>query len=249
MGALHEGHLALVKEGRRRADCVITTIFVNPKQFAAHEDLGRYPRDEAGDLRKLGSAGTDLVFAPAREEIYPPGFATTITLCGPAKVGLEDRFRPRFLDGVATVVAKLFIETGADFAIFGEKDYQQLKTVGRMARDLDIAVEIVGVPTIRELDGLAMSSRNAYLTTEEREKAPAIFRTLSEAAGKIRAGTEPKAATRSARRSLSALGFKVDYLAARNATTLGEPVDPGEPLRLLAAVWLGNTRLIDNLGV
>ena len=249
MGALHEGHLALVEEGRRRADNVITTIFVNPKQFAAHEDLGRYPRDEAGDLRKLGSAGTDLVFAPAREEIYPAEFATTISLCGPAKVGLEDRFRPQFLDGVATVVAKLFIETGADFAIFGEKDYQQLKTVSRMARDLDIPVEIVGVPTIRELDGLAMSSRNAYLTKREREKAPAIFQTLSEVAQKIRAGMEPKAAARRAPRSLTALGFKVDYVAVRNATTLVEPVEIGEPLRLLAAAWLGKTRLIDNVGV
>ncbi|MGH6906968.1 MAG: pantoate--beta-alanine ligase, partial [Aestuariivirga sp.] len=249
MGALHEGHMALVRAGCKRADRVITTIFVNPKQFAAHEDLGRYPRDEAGDLAKLGSAGTHLVFAPTAEEVYPANFATTISLGGPAKVGLEDRFRPQFLVGVATVVAKLFIQTGADFAMFGEKDYQQLKAVTRMAKDLDIPIDVVGVATMREPDGLAMSSRNAYLSKSERRQAAAIFRTLTEAALKIRGGTGPQTATRSAHRSLAAQGFKVDYVAARNAETLAVPKDNSEPLRLLAAAWLGKTRLIDNIEV
>ena len=249
MGALHEGHLALVREGRKRADRVITTIFVNPKQFAAHEDLSRYPRDEAGDVRKLGSAGTHLVFAPGLEEVFPANFATTISLAGPAQAGLEDKFRPHFLVGVATVVAKLFIQTGADFAMFGEKDYQQLKAVTRMAKDLDIPIKVVGVATIREPDGLAMSSRNAYLSKPESQKAPAIFRTLSGMALKIRGGADPQAAARAARRSLTSQGFKVDYVAARNAETLGVPISSGEPLRLLAAAWLGKTRLIDNIAV
>ncbi len=249
MGAVHEGHLELVRAGGRRADRVITTIFVNPKQFAAHEDLSIYPRDEAGDLSKLGSAGAHLVFAPAAEEVYPENFATAISLAGPAKVGLEDRFRPHFLVGVTTVVAKLFIQTGADFAMFGEKDYQQLKTVAHMAKDLDIPIEVVGVPTIRESDGLAMSSRNAYLSKSERALAPLIFRTLSQAALKIRGSTDAQAAARAARRSLTAQGFKVDYVAARNSETLSPPVDKAEPLRLLTAAWLGNTRLIDNVAV
>jgi len=249
MGALHEGHLSLVREGRKRADRVITTIFVNPKQFAAHEDLGRYPRDEAGDVRKLGSAGTHLVFVPGAEEVYPAGFATTISLAGPATVGLEDKFRPQFLVGVATVVAKLFIQTGADFAMFGEKDYQQLLAVSRMAEDLDIPIKVVGVPTVRESDGLAMSSRNAYLSQAERKLAPAIYRELSQAAKKIRELSSSEAATRAARRSLTSLGFKADYVSARNAKTLAVPIAKNEPLRLLSAVWLGKTRLIDNISV
>ncbi|MEO9168492.1 MAG: pantoate--beta-alanine ligase, partial [Aestuariivirga sp.] len=164
MGALHEGHLSLVRRGFEKADRVIATIFVNPKQFAAHEDLGTYPRDEAGDLEKLSSVGTSVIFAPTSDVVYPPGFATSIHMEGPAKVGLEDEFRPHFFDGVATVVAKLFTQTAADYAMFGEKDYQQLKVVSRMARDLDLPIEVVGVPTTREADGLAMSSRNVYLS-------------------------------------------------------------------------------------
>jgi pantoate--beta-alanine ligase len=249
MGALHDGHLALVQEGMNRASRVITTIFVNPKQFAAHEDLGRYPRDEAGDVRKLAEAGCHLIFAPPPEEIYRDGFATTISLAGPAKAGLEDRFRPHFFDGVATIVAKLFIQTGADYAMFGEKDYQQLKVVTRMARDLDIPIEVVGIPTIREADGLAMSSRNRYLSKTERQQATAIFRALSLAAEKIRSGIEPQTATRSATRALSTQGFRVDYVTARNAETLAVPEARGEPLRLVAAAWLGKTRLIDNMAV
>ncbi len=249
MGALHEGHLALVREGRKRADRVLTTIFVNPAQFAAHEDLGRYPRDEAGDVRKLGSSGTHLIYAPAAEEIYPTKFATTISVAGPARAGLEDKFRPQFLVGVTTSVAKLFIQTGADFAMFGEKDYQQLKTVTRMAVDLNIPIEVVGVRTVREPDGLAMSSRNAYLSKSERELAPIIFRALSQAALKIRETGDPRAATRIARRWLSSMGFMVDYVTARNAETLAVPNSRKEPLRLLAAAWLGRTRLIDNIAV
>ncbi len=249
MGALHDGHLTLVKEGLARADRAIATIFVNPAQFAAHEDLGRYPRDEDGDLKKLGAAGAHLVFAPALEEIYPAGFSTTITLTGPARAGLEDKFRPQFFAGVATVVAKLFIQSAADFAIFGEKDYQQLQVVTRMAKDLDIPIEVVGIPTIREPDGLAMSSRNAYLSETERQQAAAIHRNLSQAAAKIRAGAALQTASRAAHRSLTNLGFKVDYLTARNAETLAMPASAAEPLRLIAAAWLGKTRLIDNIAV
>jgi pantoate--beta-alanine ligase len=249
MGALHNGHLTLVKEGLERADRAIATIFVNPAQFAAHEDLSRYPRDEDGDLRKLGAAGAHLVFAPALEEIYPPGFSTAISLTGPGKAGLEDKFRPRFLAGVATIVAKLFIQSGADFAMFGEKDYQQLLVVTRMAKDLDIPIEVVGIPTIREPGGLAMSSRNAYLSEIERQQAAAIYRNLSQAAATIRAGAAPQTAARAAHRSLTSLGFKVDYLTARNAKTLAMPASAAEPLRLIAAAWLGKTRLIDNIAV
>ena len=249
MGALHDGHLALVAEGLKRAARVITTIFVNPKQFGANEDLSRYPRDEAGDIRKLAAAGVHLIFAPPPEEVYGDGFATTVSLTGPAKVGLEDKFRPQFFDGVTTIVAKLFIQTGADFAMFGEKDYQQLKVVTRMARDLDIPIAVVGVPTLREDDGLAMSSRNRYLSKSERSQATAIYRALALAADKIRAGIDPQTASRSATRALSTQGFKVDYVSARNAETLAHPEARGEPLRMIAAAWLGKTRLIDNLAV
>lgn len=249
MGAIHSGHTHLVTEGLKRADRVITTIFVNPKQFAATEDLGKYPRDEDGDVRKLGKAGTHLIFSPAPEEMYPAGAATTITLSGPAKVGLEDRFRPHFFDGVATVVAKLFIQTGADFAMFGEKDYQQLKVVTRMVSDLDIPIEVIGVPTVREDDGLAKSSRNVYLTKTERQQAIAIYRSLQTAAERIRSGINPQSATRSATRMLMVQGFKVDYVTARNAESLAIPQHKDEPLRLIAAAWLGKTRLIDNIAV
>ena len=249
MGAIHSGHTQLVTEGLKRADRVITTIFVNPKQFAAHEDLGKYPRDEDGDVRKLGKAGTHLIFSPAPDEVYPPGFSTTISLAGPAKAGLEDKFRPLFFDGVATVVAKLFTQTGADIAMFGEKDYQQLQVVTRMAKDLDIAIEVIGVPTVRETDGLAKSSRNVYLSKPERQQAVAIYRNLQNAAERIRSGVNPQSATRSATRTLMALGFKVDYVTARNAQSLSIPQNRDEPLRLIAAAWLGKTRLIDNIPV
>ena len=246
MGALHDGHLSLVRAGQEHADRIVATIFVNPTQFGANEDLSRYPRSEADDVEKLAEAGVHLVFAPEPGEMYPPGHATTVTLAGPAKAGLEDKFRPHFFDGVTTVVAKLFIETAADFAMFGEKDYQQLICVTRMARDLDIPVTIIGVPTRREESGLAMSSRNAYLTKSQRNRAAAIHKSITAAADKIRAGGAPTRATAAARRSLTTLGFKVDYVAARNAETLALPRSKDEPLRILAAAWLGKTRLIDN---
>jgi pantoate--beta-alanine ligase len=249
MGALHDGHMALVDAGLDRADRVIVTIFVNPKQFGPQEDLSRYPRDEAGDVGKLAQAGVHLIYAPPPGEIYSADFATTISLAGPAKVGLEDKFRPHFFDGVATVVAKLFLQTAANYALFGEKDYQQLQVVTRMARDLDIPIEVIGIPTAREADGLAMSSRNRYLSKAERQQAPAIHRSLEQAAEKIRQGRDPQTATRAATRSLTTLGFKVDYLTARHAETLALPAKPGEPLRLLAAARLGKTRLIDNIAV
>jgi pantoate--beta-alanine ligase len=249
MGALHAGHVTLVHKGLSQADRTLATIFVNPKQFTAGEDLGRYPRDEAGDLEKLEAAGAHLTYIPTPDQIYPEGFATTITLAGPAKADLEDKFRPHFFDGVATVVAKLFIQTGADCAIFGEKDYQQLLVVRQMALDLDLGLEVVGVPTIRDEDGLAKSSRNRYLSKHERHQATAIYRALQQAAEKILGGSAPQAATKAAARSLNTLGFKVDYVTARNAETLAVPIRHDEPLRLLAAAWLGKTRLIDNISV
>ena len=249
MGALHAGHLKLVSHGAEAADHVIASVFVNPKQFGHNEDLLRYPRDEEGDFALLQSGGVDLVFAPPPEEIYPAGFATTIHVEGPAKAGLEDRFRPHFFDGVATVVAKLLIAVDANHAMFGEKDYQQLQVVKQLVHDLGLRTEIMGIATERETDGLAMSSRNRYLSKLERQQATAIFKNLTQAATKIRGGTKPQSATRAASRSLTTLGFKVDYVVARNAATLDIPKQDGEPLRLLAAAWLGKTRLIDNIAV
>ncbi len=249
MGALHNGHMQLVREGFQRADRVVVSIFVNPTQFGVKEDLSRYPRDEDGDVEKLGVEGVPLIFAPTVEEMYILNSATSIHVEGPAKAGLEDKFRPQFFDGVATVVAKLFIQSQATAAMFGDKDYQQLMVVKSMAKDLSIPITVFGVPTHREEDGMAMSSRNRYLTKSERSQATAIFKSLTQAADKIRNGKNPQSATRAASRSLTTLGFKVDYVAARNAETLGVPTKPTEPLRLLAAAWLGNTRLIDNIAV
>lgn len=249
MGALHEGHLTLVREGFKHADKVVVSIFVNPKQFAAHEDLGKYPRTEEQDVEMLAVEKADLVFAPDAEEMYGTGFSTSIHMQGPALVGLEDKFRPDFFDGVATVVAKLFVQSQADVAMFGEKDYQQLMVVTQMAKDLDIPITMKGVPTVRDDDGMAKSSRNRYLTKHERHQATSIIRALESAAGKIRGGADPQSATKAASRSLTTLGFKVDYVAARNAETLAVPKSADEPLRLLAAAWLGTTRLIDNIAV
>jgi pantoate--beta-alanine ligase len=249
MGAIHEGHMQLVREGLRRADRVVTTIFINPKQFAAHEDLDKYPRDEPGDLLKLGKAGSNAVYLPRPGDIYPPGFSTSVSLTGPARAGLEDRFRPHFFTGVATIVAKLLVQTGADLAMFGEKDYQQLRVVTRMARDLDLPTEVIGIPTVREDDGLAMSSRNVYLSIAERRRATAIFQNLNLAADAIRNGRVPSQAAAQAARRLRDQGFKIDYVTARNAETLARPSIPGERLRLLAAAWNGKTRLIDNIAV
>jgi pantoate--beta-alanine ligase len=249
MGALHDGHLTLVRQAFNHADKVIVSIFVNPKQFAPGEDLARYPRNLDSDAERLSEADADLIYAPHEDEMYRESFATTVALSGPARAGLEDRFRPQFFDGVATVVAKLFIQSGADKAVFGEKDYQQLLVVRQMARDLDIPIEVIGVPTVRDADGLALSSRNQYLSKHERHQAAALSRTLRQAAEKIVAGAELQATTRAAARSLNTLGFKVDYVTARNAETLAVPKDTGEPMRLLAAAWLGKTRLIDNMEV
>jgi pantoate--beta-alanine ligase len=249
MGALHAGHLALVGQGLRRADRIVVTIFVNPAQFGPEEDYARYPRDERSDAKKLAEANAHLIFAPEPVEIYPEGFCTRVTVAGPATVGLEDRFRPHFFDGVATVVSKLFIQAWCDYAMFGEKDYQQLKVVARMARDLDIATKIIAVPTEREPDGLALSSRNRYLSAQDRRHAPLLFGGLTEAAAAISSGMPPAKATAAARRKLARAGFKVDYLVARNGETLAELREPSDPIRLLGAAWLGNTRLIDNIGV
>jgi pantoate--beta-alanine ligase len=249
MGAVHAGHLALVGQGLRRADRIVVTIFVNPTQFGVGEDFIRYPRDERFDAGQLAEAGAHLIFAPEIPEMYPEGFCTTVKVAGPATAGLEDRFRPQFFDGVATVVSKLFIQAGCDYAMFGEKDYQQLKVVDRMARDLDITTTIIAVPTVREPDGLAMSSRNAYLSAEDRKRAPLLYRTLREAAAAIGSGTPSAKAAASAQRKLGRAGFKVDYVAARHAETLAELREPSDPVRLLAAAWLAGTRLIDNLGV
>jgi pantoate--beta-alanine ligase len=249
MGALHEGHLTLVREAFKRTGKIIVTIFVNPKQFAANEDLAKYPRTLDADLEMLAAEKVDMVFAPDAQAMYAPGFSTTVTLNGPAKAGLEDKFRPQFFDGVATVVTKLFIQTQADLAFFGEKDYQQLMVVTQMAKDLDIPIEVIGVPTVRDADGMAMSSRNRYLSKHERHHATAIIRTLEQCAEKIREGHDLQSATRAGARSLMTLGFNVDYVTARNAKTLALPTSREEPLRLIAAAWLGKTRLIDNIVV
>ncbi|MFG1300196.1 pantoate--beta-alanine ligase [Xanthobacter sp. V3C-3] len=248
MGALHAGHVALAERARELAQRTVVSIFVNPTQFAPHEDFSRYPRTLEADLFKLADVGVDLVYAPTPTEMYPAGFATRIEMGGPAE-GLETDFRPHFFGGVAIVVGKLFTQCRPDYAMFGEKDYQQLKVVTRLSRDLDLGVEVVGVPTTREADGLALSSRNAYLDEEERRIAPVIFTALTRAAEAIRAGTAPDEAVGVAQGMIAALGLKVDYVAARNAETLAPLKGPGEPVRLLAAAWLGTTRLIDNIPV
>jgi pantoate--beta-alanine ligase len=248
MGALHAGHLALVRRARRRANRVVVSIFVNPAQFAPTEDFSTYPRTFETDIAALRAEHVDLVWAPPRELMYPEGFATSINVKGPATVDLEDRFRPHFFGGVATVVAKLFTQCRPDFALFGEKDYQQLKTVTRMAIDLDLKVKVIGIPTVREKDGLALSSRNAYLSAAERAIAPTLYRTLKESAARI-AAREPIARVMSEGwLAIEAAGFAVDYFEARHADTLRrvETAQDG-PLRLLVAARLGKTRLIDNI--
>ena len=248
MGALHAGHLALVKRARRRAGRVAVSIFVNPAQFAPTEDFANYPRTFDADVAALQAEGVDLVWAPPREVMYPDGFATSVAVKGPAVADLEDRFRPHFFGGVATVVAKLFGQVRPDFAVFGEKDYQQLKTVTRMAADLDLKVNVIGVPTVREKDGLALSSRNVYLSPAERAVAPVLYRTLKDSATRIAAG-EPIAVVMSeGSLMIEEAGFAVDYFEARNAETLGRAETTADgPLRLLVAARLGKTRLIDNI--
>lgn len=250
MGALHAGHLSLVDAARQAADRVVVTIFVNPAQFGPNEDFARYPRTLAADVEKLCSVAADLVFAPSVDEIYPPGFSTKVVLEGPATADLEDRFRPTHFSGVATVVTKLLNQAQADVAVFGEKDYQQLLVIKRLARDLDIATEIVGAPTLRETDGLAMSSRNVYLSREDRQRAKQLHAALSEAARRILAGENIGAATAGAGVALTEGGFELDYLEARHAETLAPVSSLADgPIRLLAAAKLGATRLIDNIAV
>ena len=249
MGALHAGHLALVEAARQQADRVIVTIFVNPAQFAEGEDLGRYPRSEADDLEKLRPFEPEIVFAPPAEEIYPQGFDTTICVGGPS-AGLESDTRPHFFTGVATVVTKLLLAGLPDFATFGEKDYQQLLVVKKLVRDLNILTAIIACPTIREPDGLALSSRNAYLSPDERAAAPRLFETLNSIATQVGAGKTIDDVLVQASRDLERAGFAIDYLIVRNAQTLEPVSDPApEPLRALAAARLGSTRLIDNVAV
>ncbi len=250
MGALHEGHLSLVAEARRHAERVAVTIFVNPAQFGPSEDFAKYPRTLPDDLKKLARVTADLCFAPTLESVYPPGFSTRVEVDGPARADLEDRFRPTHFCGVATVVAKLLNQAQADVAVFGEKDYQQLLVIERLARDLDIATEIRGAPTLRESDGLAMSSRNVYLSKKERAAAPALHRALTEAARRIGAGETIEATLTHASGELAEAGFVVDYVEARHAKTLARiGARRDGPIRLLAAARLGATRLIDNLAV
>ncbi len=248
MGALHEGHLALVRLARERRRRAVASIFVNPRQFGPAEDFARYPRDEAADVAKLAPAGCDLVWIPPVEAIYPDGFVSRVEMGGPA-LGLEADVRPHHFGGVATVCLKLFSAVAPDIAVFGEKDYQQLCVIRRLVRDFDLPLEIVGAPTVREADGLALSSRNAYLSTEERAAAPSLYRALRDVAGKARRGEDIAAARRDAERALIGAGFSgVDYIEVRDAQTLGPP-PPGAavPLRVLAAARLGKTRLIDNV--
>lgn len=248
MGALHAGHISLVRLARERADRVVTSIFVNPTQFAPNEDFAKYPRTFEADVEKLAAAGCDVVFAPTAQEMYKQGFATTISLEGPAKAGLEDAFRPTHFAGVATVVAKLLIQAGPDVAIFGQKDFQQLAVIRAMARDLDLPVEIIGAPTMRESDGLAMSSRNVYLGPAERAAAPTLFATLTACARAIAQGAAYEPTLAEGRARIEAAGFQLDYLELRDAVTLA-PADPAGdgPLRLLVAARIGATRLIDNV--
>ena len=250
MGALHAGHLALVRRAKREADRVIVSIFINPTQFAPQEDLGTYPRTFEADLAALASHDVDFVWAPSVDVMYPQGFAISIVPDGTAKVGLEDAFRPHFFAGVATVVAKLFNQCRPEFAVFGEKDYQQLRVVTRMSEDLNLRVKIIAVPTVREEDGLAMSSRNAYLSPHERATAPTLHRTLTECAAWIAARSPIASALARGRQVLTDAGFNVDYLEARHAETLKPVMSVADgPIRLLVAARLGKTRLIDNIGV
>jgi len=249
MGALHAGHLALVAAAQAECQRVVVSIFVNPRQFGPREDFSSYPRPEANDLAKLTEASADLAFIPAVDEMYPAGFTTTISLGGVA-AELEGTHRPGHFDGVATVVAKLLIQATPDSAYFGEKDYQQLMVVRHMARDLDLPVAIVGVPTVREPDGLALSSRNVYLSPEERRIAPNLHRIMREAVEAIAAGASPAPILARALLALGDAGFAVEYLELRDAATLAPfSGTPARPARLLAAVHLGRTRLIDNIAI
>ena len=250
MGALHDGHISLVRLARRHAGRTLVSIFVNPAQFAPHEDFGRYPRTWKADIAALGAEKTDLVFAPEVAELYPEGFATRIAPEGPALAGLEDKYRPHFFGGVATVVVKLLIAAMPDIAIFGEKDFQQLLVIRRLVRDLALPIKIVGGLTVREKDGLALSSRNVYLAPAERKAAPALYRTLQECAAAIAKGAPLAEIMADGKAAIERAGFKIDYFEARHSKTLAPIASLKEgPIRLLAAAKLGTTRLIDNIGV
>lgn len=249
MGALHEGHLSLVRLAQKNADRVIVTLFVNPMQFNNKDDLAAYPRTEADDAEKLARVGADVLYAPGVSEIYPQGFATTVSVAGVSE-GLCGAFRPGHFDGVATVVSKLLLQGGADCAVFGEKDFQQLAVIRRLVADLDFAVEIIPGPTMREPDGLAMSSRNVRLTPEGRAKAPALAKALFATAENLQNGADPEAALKIAREEILKAGFtEVEYLELRDASSLAALTSPSAPARLLVAAWLDGVRLIDNVPV
>ncbi|KQZ78224.1 pantoate--beta-alanine ligase [Mesorhizobium sp. Root157] len=248
MGALHDGHVSLMKIALEKAERCVVSIFVNPTQFAPTEDLDKYPRQLASDLDRLAEAGVHLAFTPSASEMYPQDFAAKVSIGGPS-AGLETDFRPQFFDGVATVVTKLFLQTAPDCAVFGEKDYQQLCVVRQLCRDLDIPVDIIGAPTVRDAHGLAMSSRNAYLDEAGLAVARKLNRILRDAATAIARHGDADSETVKARRALQQIGFDgVDYVAARESQTLRE-WQAGRSGRLLAAVWLGKTRLIDNVEI
>jgi pantoate--beta-alanine ligase len=250
MGALHDGHVSLVRLAKRRAKRVIVSIFVNPTQFAPTEDFGSYPRTWKADIARLAAENVDLIWNPDVKTMYPDGFATRILTEGPAAAGLEDRFRPHFFGGVTTVVGKLFTQCRPDFAIFGEKDFQQLRVVTRMARDLDLGVRVIGSRTVRERDGLAMSSRNVYLSPEERLIAPTLYRTMKESASRLRAGDNIEAAMAGGAELITNAGFVLDYYEPRHADTLAPIASAKDgPVRILVAARLGKTRLIDNIAV
>jgi pantoate--beta-alanine ligase len=250
MGALHDGHVSLVRQARKRAGKVVVSIFVNPTQFAPTEDFGSYPRTWQADVAKLAAERVELIWHPDVKTMYPENFSTRIAPEGPAVAGLEDRFRPHFFGGVATVVGKLFTQVRPDMAIFGEKDFQQLRVVTQMASDLDLGVKVIGSKTVRERDGLAMSSRNVYLSAEERRVAPTLHKAMKASAARIRAGEEIAAALAAGEAMIRSAGFALDYLEARHAETLAPIGSLREgPIRMLVAARLGTTRLIDNIAV
>jgi pantoate--beta-alanine ligase len=249
MGALHDGHLSLARRARAECDRVITTIFVNPLQFNNPADLAKYPRSEAADAALLATVPVDALFAPPVDQVYPDGFGSTVSVAGVSQP-LEGAMRPGHFDGVATVVTKLFGMTLADRGYFGQKDWQQLQVVQKLTRDLNLPVTIIGCETIRDPDGLAMSSRNVRLTPEGRAKAPVLFAAISRAATEIRAGHADRMAIREAAEAMRAAGFeRVEYIELRDAETLMPSDDPHRPRRMLAAAWLDGVRLIDNIPV